>query len=264
MDPVHSNDSYYGSRFCTTVFSVFLWSSDRRQREADAVYFPPMILLLLGPQGAGKGTQGALIQKRLGIPVVGTGDVLRAEVATGSIVGKRIAEQIDQGKLAPLEIVTELMGQRLLIAKNGAHLIVDGYPRDHAQMIGMLEKCVPDAVLLLALDDTTAVERLGGRWTCPQHHIYNQETNPPKVAGVCDEDGFSLARRVDETPEAIRERLGIYHRSTEPMIEELAHSGVRIERVDAGGNIEEVHAACVEVLEKIGMIPSYGTHQVGA
>lgn len=212
-----------------------------------------MILLLLGPQGAGKGTQGALIQKRLGIPVVGTGDVLRAEVATGSDMGKRIAEQINQGKLAPLEIVTELMGKRLQEAKHGAHLVVDGYPRDHAQMEGMLARSTPDAVLLLEIDDQTAVERLGGRWTCANHHIYNQETCPPRVAGVCDEDSLPLSRRIDETPEAIRERLGIYHKSTEPMIEELAQAGVRIERVNARVDISQVHEQCVEVLKRLGM-----------
>jgi adenylate kinase len=213
-----------------------------------------MILLLLGPQGAGKGTQGALIQKRFHLSVIGTGDVLRAEVATGSDMGRRIAEQINQGRLAPLEIVTELMGQRLQAAKTGAHLIVDGYPRDHAQMEGMLSRAVPDAVLLLEIDDTTAVKRLGQRWTCAQHHIYNAESQPPRTEGVCDEDGLPLTRRVDETPEAIRERLGIYHKSTEPMIDELAAAGVRIERINARGTIDEVHAACVDALVRLGVV----------
>ena len=209
-----------------------------------------MIVLLLGPQGAGKGTQGAILSERLGMPVLGAGDLLREEAATGSELVKTISALIDKGNLAPPEVVTELMAKRIQRsdAKNG--IILDGYPRDETQLKMMLKRFTPDVAVILYIDDDTAVRRLGGRWICKNRHIFNAVSHPPKVAGICDIDGLAIYQREDDKEEYIRTRLSIYHKDTEPVIEAMEKVGVCVVKIDASPDIETVAVRLVETIGK--------------
>jgi adenylate kinase len=199
-----------------------------------------MITLLMGPQGSGKGTQGEMLSKDLGIPLIGTGALLRAEIATGSDLGKKIKMIIDPGNLVPPELATELIVNRLKQDDVVDGALIDGYPRDPDQLRLMFEHFTPDAALVIDLDDDTAVSRLGGRWMCKDGHIWNEKTNPPAKSGICDHDDFELYQRNDDKEDAIRKRLAIYHEDTEPLIAAMEERGVAIHRVDGSGSIENV------------------------
>ncbi len=199
-----------------------------------------MTILLMGPQGSGKGTQGEILSEKLNVPHLSTGALLRAEIATGSDLGKEIKAIIDPGNLVPPELATKLIVNRLKEddVKDGA--LIDGYPRDPEQLKLMFENFTPDAALVIDLDDDTAVERLGGRWMCKDGHIWNEKTNPPATPGICDDDGSELYQRDDDKEEAIRKRLGIYHEDTEPLIAAMEAKGMTVHRVDGSGTIEDV------------------------
>lgn len=209
-----------------------------------------MIILLLGPQGAGKGTQGAILSKAFGIPILGAGDLLREEAETGSELGMKIKDLIDAGKMAPLGVVTDLLVRRLECEDAKGGVIIDGYPRDASQLSLMLEKFTPDIAVILQIDDDTAVRRLGGRWVCKERHIYNIDSNPPKVSGVCDIDGLPVFQREDDKEKAIRERLSIYHNETEPIIEELERVGVCVVKIDATPSIDAVAKSLSDTVGK--------------
>ncbi len=194
----------------------------------------------MGPQGSGKGTQGELLAKELGMPLLGTGALLRAEIATGSDLGKEIARIINAGNLVPPDLATKTIAERLRQddAKNGA--LVDGYPRDEDQLAMMFEHFTPDMAIVLEINDETAVERLGGRWICPDGHVWNVNSKLSKEEGVCDHDGKELSQRVDDKEDAIRQRLAVYHKDTAPLMAGLAEKGVKVIRIDASGTIEEI------------------------
>jgi len=203
----------------------------------------------MGPQGSGKGTQGQLLSQEMNIPIIGAGALLRDEIASGSELGVKIKSIIDPGNLVPAEIITELLDKRLKKddAKNGA--LIDGYPRDARQLDLLFERMTPDLAIVLELNDEDAVMRLGGRWMCPDGHIWNMNSNPPKENGRCDDDGKELFQRDDDKEEAIRLRLNIYRNDTAPLIAGLAEHGVNVARIDASGPIEEVHDKIKSILE---------------
>lgn len=199
-----------------------------------------MMILLMGPQGAGKGTQGERLAEQLGYPLIGAGALLRDEIATASELGVRLRAIMDAGELVSPDIITDILQRRLQQPDAAAGVVIDGYPRDPEQLRLMFERFVPEMVIVLDLDDQTAVDRLGGRWMCPQGHIYNEQTRPPQTTGVCDEDGEALFQRSDDTETAIRKRLQIYHADTAPLIAEMQTHGIQIEHVDASRSIEDV------------------------
>lgn len=200
-----------------------------------------MIILLMGPQGSGKGTQGELLSEKLGIPLIGAGQLLRDEIATGSEMGKQIHEIINvNGELVPPDMISKMIRMRLERDDAEMGALIDGYPRDAEQVRLMFEQFTPDMAIVLDLDDDTAVERLSTRRICPNGHVYNVVTNPPKQEGVCDEDGEQLIHREDDQEKQIRVRLGWHKERTEPVIATIAERGVRVERIDADGSIEEV------------------------
>lgn len=209
-----------------------------------------MIILLMGPQGAGKGTQGEMLSEKLGYPLVVAGQLLRDEKATGSELGQEIARIIDAGDLVPNEMITALIEKRLALPDADGGAIFDGYPRKPGQLDVVLEKFRPDLVIVLDLDDEEAVERLSGRWMSPSGQIYNIKTNPPKVPGICDETGEKLYQRKDDTEDAIRRRLALYHEETHPLVQVLVDEGVRVEHIDASKSIEEVQEAILAVVNK--------------
>lgn len=176
-------------------------------------------LMMLGPPGAGKGTQAQQLASELDIPQISTGDMLRQARRQGSPLGLEAARYMDAGDLVPDEVVIGLVVERL--AQGDAHkgFILDGFPRTVAQAEALEKMGVElEAVLSIVVSEDEVVGRLGGRLSCPNcGAIFHAVANPPRVAGVCDVCGHALVRREDDRPEAIRERLKAYQAKTAPL-----------------------------------------------
>lgn len=205
-------------------------------------------IVVLGPQGAGKGTQSGRLKHRLHVPHISAGDVLRDEVASGSALGKRIAAIINTGSMLPDHLTNAMMKKRLNDKDAAAGWIVDGYPRSMEQAKPFQKYGNPNVVIYLHFLDRQAVRRLSGRRVCPKGHIYHiLHDRPKKKRGHCDHDGLKLKQRDDDTPKAIRKRLHIYHERTEPVIAWYRQHGLVVE-VDASHAIPVVYR---ELLRKL-------------
>jgi len=184
-----------------------------------------MNLVLLGPPGSGKGTQGERLQEDLELPYYATGDILRAAVREGTELGKAAKDYMDRGDLVPDEVIVGMIGERIDSSEAADGFILDGFPRTAPQAealaakLGELDREL-SAVLLIDVSDEEVVRRLGGRRTCVENgHVFHVEFNPPEQEGVCDVDGSELITRDDDKPEVIRHRLEQYHEKTAPLIE---------------------------------------------
>jgi adenylate kinase len=182
-------------------------------------------LVLLGPPGSGKGTQGERLQEELELPYYATGDILRAAVREGTELGKAAKDYMDRGDLVPDEVIVGMIGERIDSSEAADGFILDGFPRTAPQAealaakLGELGRALT-AVLLIDVSDEEVVRRLGGRRTCVENgHVFHVEFNPPEQEGVCDVDGSELITRDDDKPEVIRHRLEQYHEKTAPLIE---------------------------------------------
>lgn len=196
---------------------------------------------MIGPQGAGKGTQADKLSTELNIPVFSTGDLYRKEIAEATPLGKKAKELIDEGKLVPDSVTDELVQKTLKDADISRGYILDGYPRNIAQLEAYLNFDQPTYAVFIDLADEDAVARLAGRRICEGcGKIYHVTNNPSKVADICDECDGTLVQRDDDQSEAIKERLRIYHDNTEPMLARLEELGV-LRRIDGAGSIEEVY-----------------------
>jgi adenylate kinase len=182
-------------------------------------------LVLLGPPGSGKGTQGERLQDDLELPYYATGDILRAAVREGTELGKAAKDYMDRGDLVPDEVIVGMIGERIDSNEAVDGFILDGFPRTAPQAEALAAKLGElgrelTAVLLIDVSDEEVVRRLGGRRTCVENgHVFHVEFNPPKQEGVCDVDGSELIVRDDDKPEVIRHRLEQYHEKTAPLIE---------------------------------------------
>jgi len=182
-------------------------------------------LVLLGPPGSGKGTQGERLQEDLELPYWATGDILRAAVREGTELGREAKQYMERGDLVPDELIVGMIGQRIDSAEAADGFILDGFPRTAPQAKALTEKLEElgrglTAVLLIDVSDDEVVRRLGGRRTCVEGgHVFHVDFNPPRQDGVCDIDGSELVVRDDDKPEVIRHRLEQYHAKTEPLIE---------------------------------------------
>jgi adenylate kinase len=182
-------------------------------------------LVLLGPPGSGKGTQGERLQEDLELPYYATGDILRAAVREGTKLGKAAKDYMDRGDLVPDELIVGMIGERIDSSEAADGFILDGFPRTAPQAEALAAKLGElgrklTAVLLIDVSDNEVVRRLGGRRTCVENgHVFHVEFNPPKQDGVCDVDGSELIVRDDDKPEVIRHRLDQYHEKTAPLIE---------------------------------------------
>jgi len=182
-------------------------------------------LVLLGPPGSGKGTQGERLQEELRLPYYATGDILRAAVKDGTELGKTAQEYMERGDLVPDEVIVGVIGERIDSAEAADGFILDGFPRTAPQAEAVEAKLAElgralTAVLLIDVSDDEVVRRLGGRRTCAEGgHVFHVEFNPPKEEGVCDLDGSALVVRDDDKPEVIRHRLDQYHEKTEPLVD---------------------------------------------
>jgi adenylate kinase len=186
-------------------------------------------IIILGPQGSGKGTQAEFLANRLKIPTISSGKLLRDEIIKETELGKKISEMMKTGELMPNEIVNVLIKNRLAESDCENGFILDGFPRTKEQA-EFLETFVEiNCVLEITLSDEEAIKRLSGRRTCSKcGKIYHLEFSPSKVSGICDIDGENLIVRSDDTEEAIRERLKIYRSETAGVISYYEKKGVLI------------------------------------
>jgi adenylate kinase len=196
-------------------------------------------LVLLGPPGSGKGTQGERLQADFRLPYYATGDILRAAVRDETELGRKAKEYMDRGDLVPDEVIIGVISERIESAEAADGFILDGFPRTTAQAEALDEEMERldtrlTAALLIEVSDDEVVRRLGGRRTCVKEgHIFHVEFDPPKNEGVCDVCGSRLIVRDDDEPEVIRNRLDQYHEKTEPLIAYYESQGV-LRRVDGG------------------------------
>jgi adenylate kinase len=204
-------------------------------------------LILLGPPGAGKGTQAERLREDFALPHISTGDMLRAEVAAGSDLGQAAKRYMDAGDLVPDEVIVGMISKRVREPDAGEGFLLDGFPRN-AEQADALAKALEglgrrlSAALLIEVPDDELVRRLAGRRVCVKNpsHIYHVEFDPPKHEGVCDQDGSRLMQRDDDREETIRRRLEVYHSQTEPLIEHYDEAGM-LRRFDGTRDPDEVH-----------------------
>src|SRR6185312_6046557 len=186
---------------------------------------PELNLVLLGPPGSGKGTQGERLQEDLRLPYYATGDILRAAVRDETELGKTAKQYMDAGDLVPDEVIVGVIVEALDSEAARDGFILDGFPRTTPQAEALDAKLTDlgravNAVLLIDVSDDEVVRRLGGRRTCEENgHVFHVEFNPPKQEGVCDIDASPLIVRDDDKPEVIRKRLATYHEKTEPLVD---------------------------------------------
>jgi adenylate kinase len=194
-------------------------------------------LVLLGPPGSGKGTQGERLQEELQLPYYATGDILRTAVREGTDLGKAAQEYMDRGDLVPDEVIVGVIGERIDSKEAADGFILDGFPRTTPQAEALEAKLAElgrglTAVLLIDVSDDEVMRRLGGRRTCTENgHVFHVEFNPPKREGICDLDGSPLIVRDDDKPEVIRHRLDQYHEKTEPLVDHFDRQSL-LRRID--------------------------------
>lgn len=214
-------------------------------------------LILLGPPGSGKGTQGERLQEDFDLPYYATGDILRAAVREGTDVGKEAKGYMDRGDLVPDDVIVGVIAERIDQKEAEDGFILDGFPRTEPQAEALGKKLdelgrTVSAAVLIEVDDDEVVRRLGGRRTCPNGHIFHVDFDPPNEEGVCDVCGEPLGIRDDDKPEVIRHRLETYHSKTEPLIEYYETRGL-LKRVDGDRDPEAVTEDIRALLATVAM-----------
>ena len=206
---------------------------------------PELNLILLGPPGSGKGTQGERLQEDFRLPYYATGDILRGAVAEGTELGRTAREYMDRGDLVPDDVIIGVIAERVESTEAADGFILDGFPRTVGQAEALSEEMeslgrTVTAAVLIDVRDEEVVRRLGGRRTCAKNgHIFHVDFDPPKNEGVCDICGARLIIRDDDKPEVIRHRLETYHEKTKPLVDFYEELGV-LKRVDGSLKPEEV------------------------
>jgi adenylate kinase len=203
-------------------------------------------LVLLGPPGAGKGTQAERLVEDFDLPYYATGDILRAAVRDETELGKEAKDYMDRGDLVPDDVICRVIMDRLDSGEAEDGFVLDGFPRNVrqadvlAEALERRDRRLTAAVLLGAPDDEV-VRRLSGRRVCVENgHLYHVDFDPPKREGVCDEDGSRLVQRDDDHPDKVKRRLEVYHEQTSPLVDYYDERGI-LRRVDASRPPGEVH-----------------------
>lgn len=210
-----------------------------------------MRIILLGPPGAGKGTQAQFICQQFGIPQISTGDMLRAAVAAGTPLGQQAKAIMESGGLVSDDIIVGLVKERILESDCENGCLFDGFPRTIPQAQAMVEeKIAIDHVLEIAVEDDEIINRLSGRRVHPgSGRVYHVVFNPPKESGVDDETGEPLIQREDDREETVRNRLAVYHDQTQPLVNFYRDlDGVQYHRLDGVGSVDDIANHITSVL----------------
>jgi len=215
-----------------------------------------MYLVLLGPPGAGKGTQAERLEQQLKLPHVASGDLFRENLKNGTELGLTAKKYMDKGQLVQDDVTIAMVRDRLQRPDCERGAILDGFPRTQAQaqsldtMLAAMGRTL-DAVLHVAVPDEELVRRLSGRWICRQCQTpYHADFSPPVKEGVCDACGGTLYQRDDDKPETVRVRLKVYRQQTAPLIDYYRQAGLLVE-IDGTGDIETVGAALVQAARSL-------------
>jgi adenylate kinase len=204
-----------------------------------------MRLVLVGPPGAGKGTQAEFVAAHLAVPKISTGDIFRANVAGGTPLGVEAKRYMDGGQLVPDEVTINMVRERLAEPDAADGFLLDGFPRTIPQADALADALQNrdrrlTAALLIDAPDETVIMRLSGRRQCSDGHLYHVEFDPPKHDGRCDQDGKPLKQRSDDDPEKVKKRLRTYHEQTEPLKDYYDERGL-LRRFDGTRDKVEVH-----------------------
>ncbi|MZD08317.1 adenylate kinase [Streptomyces sp. SID5785] len=213
-----------------------------------------MRIVLVGPPGAGKGTQAAFLAKNLSIPHISTGDLFRANISQGTELGKKAKSYMDAGQLVPDEVTIGMAKDRMEQPDAVNGFLLDGFPRNVSQAEALdvalkTDDVKLDAVLDLEVPEDEVVKRIAGRRICRNDsaHVFHVEYKQPKADGVCDTCGGELYQRDDDKEETVRKRLEVYHTQTEPIIGYYREQGL-VKTISALGKVEEVTARAMEAL----------------
>lgn len=208
-----------------------------------------MNLVLLGAPGAGKGTQAERLSRRLNIPTISTGNMLRTAVAEGSPLGRQVQRLMDRGELVPDRLVLDLVRERIAQDDCVGGFLLDGVPRTRPQAMGLAARGIRvDLAILLEVDDETVVRRMEERRVCGRCGAsYHLTARPPKIPGVCDRCGNPLTRRADDVPDTVRRRLQRYHQESQA-VEDFYRERDLLQSVPPGDTPEEVETAILDVL----------------
>ena len=213
-----------------------------------------MVVILLGPPGVGKGTQGVLLAEVTGARHLATGDLLRAARRDGTELGRQAQGYMDRGELVPDRLIVDLVREVLGTLDCETGVVFDGFPRTVPQAEALAEALAEagrqvDCVIVLEADDELLVKRIGGRRTCPMcGAVYNAFFRPPRREGVCDRDGTALVHRADDDPATIRRRLEVYRQDAAPLVRFYEGSAARLERVCADRPVAKVQDALREAV----------------
>ncbi len=212
-----------------------------------------MVVILLGPPGVGKGTQGARIVDELGWVRIATGDLLRAARREGTELGKKAQGYMDAGELVPDELIVAMVREHLEGLDPSTGVLFDGFPRTVPQAVA-LDAMLPevarkvDGVLLFEADDEVLIKRISGRRSSPEGRVYNVYFDPPRVEGVCDVTGSALIHRDDDRPETVARRLEVYRSQTSPLVSYYDAAPTRVMRIDGARAMEVVQEAVRDAL----------------
>lgn len=205
------------------------------------------VLILLGPPGVGKGTQGAMLAEDLGWERIATGDLLRAARREGTDLGRKAQAYMDAGDLVPDDLIVELVRERLTALAHDRGVIFDGFPRTVPQAEALEPVLVDvgrtlDGVILFEAADDVLVKRISGRRSCPDcGRVYNVHFDPPATEGICDECGARLDHRKDDTADTVAHRLKVYREQTEPLVEYYEKGAAPVVRIDGDDGLETVN-----------------------
>ena len=208
-----------------------------------------MKLILLGAPGAGKGTQAEILCKRLGIPSISTGNILRAAIKDGTPTGVQAKSYIDAGQLVPDEVIIGILNERIACSDCANGFILDGVPRTIAQAEAMEKAGIEiDAVIAIEISEDEILRRMSGRRVCEAcGSSFNMQAIPPRVEGICDNCGGKLIQRKDDTPETVHKRLEVYHKETKPLVGYYAERGL-LKVVETTDNKEGTFRKIMELL----------------
>ena len=216
----------------------------------------PTYIVLLGPPGAGKGTQAKNISENYGLPHISSGDIFRENLNNHTELGEKAEEYMNRGELVPDDVTISMIRERLSRPDCERGALLDGFPRTPGQAEALDEMLSDfnsqvDAVPYIKVPEDELVERLSGRLTCrAAGHVFHKKYNPPKEPGICDYDGSELYQREDDKPETVKRRIRVYLDQTQPLIDYYHDRGLLIE-IYGNQPIEEVTADLLNALEKV-------------